>query len=72
MTTARAGRKEKRNNMTVGALIKLLEKIDPDKCCIITENTQTDKDGWANIELVTEHQYSVYFTPEKYPVFSDN
>lgn len=42
--------------MSVGDLIKRLEKIDKDKMCIWKERIE-DK-GWANLELQEKYYYS--------------
>ena len=54
--------------MTVGDLIKRLEKIDKDKMCI-HKNLMEHK-GWANLDL-REDYYYVYFIPNTKPLFDD-
>ena len=54
--------------MTVGDLIKRLEKIDKDKMCIHKERIE-DK-GWANLDIQDEY-YNVYFIADTKPLFDD-
>ena len=54
--------------MTVGDLIKRLEKIDKDKMCIHKERIE-DK-GWANLDIKEDYYY-VYFIADMKPLFDD-
>jgi hypothetical protein len=54
--------------MTVGDLIKRLEKIDKDKMCIWKESVEDE--GWANLDIQEEYYY-LYFTADTKPLFDD-
>ena len=54
--------------MTVGDLIKRLEKIDKDKMCIWKERIEDE--GWANLGM-KEEDYYVYFIADMKPLFDD-
>ena len=54
--------------MTVGDLIKRLEKIDKDKMCIW--KVRMEDKGWANLGMQEEY-YNVYFVADMKPLFDD-
>lgn len=54
--------------MTIGDLIKRLEKIDKDKMCIHKERIEDE--GWANLNI-KEDNYYVYFVADMKPLFDD-
>ena len=54
--------------MTVGDLIKRLEKIDKDKMCIWKESVEDE--GWANLDIQEEYYY-LYFTADTKSLFDD-
>ena len=54
--------------MTVKELIKVLEKMDPDKIVILTE---PDEIGWTNIGKVVEEKYEVKIVEDDEGLFHD-